>query len=337
MTFTGRIPRSVDGRAAAGAATAAGIVGRTILILRRVRQPFSRCGSVPRAPARSDRARDASLALVDAATSMPTAGRSCWRAARIARGACATGSRRATSSRSRPRPCRSRPATRPTCTPSRPSSSRPTARATPLYLHTSPEFACKKLLAAGERRIFEFARVFRNRERGAAAPPGVHHAGMVSRRASPTRPLMADCARSAALAARDRRDATSLRFRGRSADPFAEPERLTVAEAFERYAGIDLLATLAPAASRDRDALAAQAAARRHPRSPPTTPGRDIFSRVLVERIEPQLGIGRADDPRRISAPRGGAGAAEAGATRASPSASSSMPAASSSPTASAS
>src|ERR1700746_180681 len=34
------------------------------------------------------------------------------------------------------------------------------------YLRTSPEFACKKLLAAGERKIFEFARVFRDRERG---------------------------------------------------------------------------------------------------------------------------------------------------------------------------
>src|SRR5437879_10881396 len=33
------------------------------------------------------------------------------------------------------------------------------------YLRTSPEFACKKLIAAGERRIVEFARVFRNRER----------------------------------------------------------------------------------------------------------------------------------------------------------------------------
>src|SRR5580704_1646399 len=41
----------------------------------------------------------------------------------------------------------------------------------PLYLHTSPEFAAKKLLAAGERRIFEFARVFRNRERGAVHAP----------------------------------------------------------------------------------------------------------------------------------------------------------------------
>ena len=40
------------------------------------------------------------------------------------------------------------------------------ATRTPLYLHTSPEFACKKLLAAGERRIFGFAQVCRNRERG---------------------------------------------------------------------------------------------------------------------------------------------------------------------------
>src|SRR5262245_52713120 len=40
-----------------------------------------------------------------------------------------------------------------------------------LYLHTSPEFACKKLLAAGERRIFAFAPVFRNRERGALHAP----------------------------------------------------------------------------------------------------------------------------------------------------------------------
>ena len=40
-----------------------------------------------------------------------------------------------------------------------------------LYLHTSPEFAAKKLLAAGEEKIFEFARVFRNRERGRLHAP----------------------------------------------------------------------------------------------------------------------------------------------------------------------
>src|ERR1043166_5689820 len=47
----------------------------------------------------------------------------------------------------------------------------PDGAASRLYLHTSPEFACKKLIAAGERRIFDFARVFRNRERGALHHP----------------------------------------------------------------------------------------------------------------------------------------------------------------------
>src|ERR1700682_619485 len=47
----------------------------------------------------------------------------------------------------------------------------PAAQRSRLYLPTSPEFPAKKLLAAGERRIFEFARVFRNRERGALHHP----------------------------------------------------------------------------------------------------------------------------------------------------------------------
>ena len=47
----------------------------------------------------------------------------------------------------------------------------PDGASSPLYLRTSPEFACKKLLAAGERRIVEFAKVFRNRERGALHHP----------------------------------------------------------------------------------------------------------------------------------------------------------------------
>ena len=77
-------------------------------------------------------------------------------------------------------------------------------------------------------------------------------------------------------------------FRGRSADPFAAPERLTVADAFRRYADIDLLATLD-----DRDALAA-AAKGQGIRVADDDTWADIFSRVLVERIEPNLGIGRA-------------------------------------------
>ena len=80
-------------------------------------------------------------------------------------------------------------------------------------------------------------------------------------------------------------------FRGRGADPFAQVERITVAQAFTQYAGVDLLATLTPG-SGDRDALARQAVA-----SGINVAGddawADIFSRVLVAKVEPQLGIGQ--------------------------------------------
>jgi elongation factor P--(R)-beta-lysine ligase len=166
----------------------------------------------------------------------------------------------------------------------------PAAERARLYLHTSPEFAAKKLLAAGERRIFEFARVFRNRERGA-----LHHPEFTLlewyRADEPYEAAMADCAAILAIAAR----AVGVRqvsFRGRTADPFAPPERLTVAAAFARFAGIDLLATLDGRAG-DRDGFARQAAAAGI-RCAADDDWSDIFSRVLVERIEPNLGIGRA-------------------------------------------
>jgi lysyl-tRNA synthetase class 2 len=158
-----------------------------------------------------------------------------------------------------------------------------------LYLHTSPEFACKKLLTAGERRIFDFARVFRNRERGA-----LHHPEFTLlewyRAEEPYEAVMADCAAILAAAA-EAAGARQLSFRGRTADPLAAPERLTVAEAFSRFAGIDLLATVSGSEA-DRPALAAQARAANIRLAEDDT-WSDIFSRILVERIEPCLGIGR--------------------------------------------
>ena len=166
----------------------------------------------------------------------------------------------------------------------------PDGAAVPFYLRTSPEFACKKLLAAGEPRIVEFAKVFRNRERGALHAPEFT---MVEwyRAGESYGSLMADCAallREAAQAA----GTWHFSFRGRSADAFAEPERLSVAEAFGRFAGIDLLATLGEGEA-DRTALAGAAVAAGVRIADDDTWG-DIFSRVLVERIEPKLGIGRA-------------------------------------------
>jgi lysyl-tRNA synthetase class 2 len=159
-----------------------------------------------------------------------------------------------------------------------------------LYLHTSPEFACKKLLAAGERKIFEFARVFRNRERGA-----LHHPEFTMlewyRAEESYHTLMDDCAALLRLAA-EAVETKEFLFRGRAADPLAPPEHLSVAEAFSRYAAIDLLATLC-GRDADRDGLAAQAREAGIRLAEDDT-WSDIFSRVLVERVEPRLGIGRA-------------------------------------------
>jgi elongation factor P--(R)-beta-lysine ligase len=163
-------------------------------------------------------------------------------------------------------------------------------RRAPLYLHTSPEFAAKKLIAAGETRIVDFARVFRNRERGP-----LHHPEFTMvewyRVGASYEDLMDDCAalmREACRAA----GSTRLTWRGRSSDPFLAPERVTLAEAFRAEAGIDLLVTVAADGSTDRAGLAAQAA-EAGIRVSDDDGWADIFSKVLVERIEPKLGFGR--------------------------------------------
>jgi elongation factor P--(R)-beta-lysine ligase len=161
------------------------------------------------------------------------------------------------------------------------------ARAT-RYLRTSPEFACKKLLAAGEQKIFEFARVFRDRERGDLHLP--EFTMLEWYRANATYDsVMADSVAVIAHAAR----ATGIgrfSFRGKVADPFAEPELLTVANAFERFAGIDLLASIADGGG-SRASLAAAAGERVRITDDDTWS--DIFSKVLVEHVEPNLGQGR--------------------------------------------
>jgi lysyl-tRNA synthetase class 2 len=156
------------------------------------------------------------------------------------------------------------------------------------YLRTSPEFAAKKLLAAREAKIFEFARVFRDRERGDLHLPEFTMLEWYRANAGYDA-VMADCIVVVAHAAR----ATGIGrfvFRGKTADPFAEPELLTVAAAFERFAGIDLLATIRNGEG-DRDSLAV--AAKQRIRVSDDDTWSDIFSKVLVEHVEPNLGLGR--------------------------------------------
>jgi lysyl-tRNA synthetase class 2 len=156
------------------------------------------------------------------------------------------------------------------------------------YLRTSPEFACKKLLAAGEKRIFEFARVFRDRERGDLHLPEFTMLEWY-RAGAGYEVIMADTI-AVIMRAAEATGIGQFSFRGRTADPLADPERLTVAGAFERFAGIDLLATIDEGEG-DRGALAAAAQDRVRVSGDDTWS--DIFSKVLVEHIEPRLGQGR--------------------------------------------
>ncbi len=156
------------------------------------------------------------------------------------------------------------------------------------FLRTSPEFACKKLLAAGEDKIVEFARVFRDRERGDLHLP--EFTMLEWYRANAAYDLvMADCVAVISEAAKT----TGIRqfaFRDKTADPLAAPELLTVAAAFERHAGIDLLATV-NGSDGDRAQLAA--AVGQKVRIADDDSWSDIFSKILVEHVEPHLGQGR--------------------------------------------
>lgn len=158
------------------------------------------------------------------------------------------------------------------------------------YLHTSPEYALKKLLAAGEARLFAFAHVWRNREGGPLHSPEFTMLEWYRARQDYT-VLMDDCAALVARAA-EAAGARELRWRAATCDPRAAPERIDLAGAVAHHAGIDLLATIADDGTTDAAALAAAMA------DAGLTVARDdgwsdMLSRILVARVEPRLGHGR--------------------------------------------
>ena len=159
-----------------------------------------------------------------------------------------------------------------------------------LYLHTSPEFAAKKLLAAGEHKIFEFARVFRNRERGRLHAPEFTMLEWY-RTHEPYAAVIEDCLALLRLAA-DVAGAEMLRYREAACDPRAPAYRLTVAQAFTHLAGIDLMVTLSETGVGDADALRSRAR-RGGIDVADDDDWSDMFAKVLTLRIEPQLGLER--------------------------------------------
>ena len=155
------------------------------------------------------------------------------------------------------------------------------------YLHTSPEFACKKLLAAGEQRIFSLGHVFRNRERTKTHSPEFTMLEWY-RANEEYRTIIDDTLDIVKLACRitARKE---MQWQSGTCNPRIEAEWLSVNEAFIRYAQVDLLATINPDGSANRNALAAASPVQFQE----TENWSDIFSRILVERVEPHLGNGR--------------------------------------------
>ncbi len=158
---------------------------------------------------------------------------------------------------------------------------------TPLYLHTSPEFAMKKLLAAGEQKIFSFAPVFRNAERGPLHSPEFTMLEWY-RSGEPYEAVMADCAQFLRLAAE-----TTERRQWTWRDRICEIGRTscdwtTLHQAFLKFASIQLDDVLGHAQV-DLPAMRREAA-RIGVRVADDDTWSDLFSRILAERIEPHLG-----------------------------------------------
>jgi lysyl-tRNA synthetase class 2 len=159
-----------------------------------------------------------------------------------------------------------------------------------MYLHTSPEFSMKKLLAAGEDRIVSLSHVWRNRERGP-----LHHPEFTMlewyRAGEPYDAVIEDCIAIIRIAAEEA-GRSVWSWRRRDCDVLLQPERIGVVEAFSAHAGVDLFATMDEAGETDAEALAVEM--RRAGLAVPAEQDWSyFFSRILTEKVEPQLGDGR--------------------------------------------
>jgi lysyl-tRNA synthetase class 2 len=157
------------------------------------------------------------------------------------------------------------------------------------YLHTSPEFSMKKLLVGGFEKIYQVSHVYRNRESSSTHHPEFSMLEWY-RRGSDYVQIMNDTElllQACAVSAKQAGASGLCSWQGVSSDPSLPFERLSVADAFLRYTGVDILRLL-----EDRDGFG-RAATELGITVAKDDRWDDIFFRIFLEKIESKLGVGQ--------------------------------------------
>jgi lysyl-tRNA synthetase class 2 len=132
------------------------------------------------------------------------------------------------------------PDSEPTLTPFLTEVVRNDGKVFPAALITSPEYSCKKLLGAGFTKLYEITKCFRNGEPWNGTHN--HEFTMIEwyRADADYRDIMVDTEQLVAALAQKIHGSTTVMYQGREINLAAPWRRMSVAEAMQAYAGIDL-------------------------------------------------------------------------------------------------